>query len=81
MMLMLMMLMLHCISLGRLLKPIFGTFLVAPNSIFTLPKERVGCDLKRLENRLLLSIYMLTTAQIGTAAFMTLGERAEDFLD
>ena len=33
-------------------KPVLKTFYVGPNSLFTLPKQRVSCDLKRFKNRL-----------------------------
>ena len=33
-------------------KSVLETFEVGPNSLFALLKERFGCDLKRLKNRL-----------------------------
>ena len=38
----------------KYLKSVLETFYVGTNSLFTLPKERVRSDLKRLQNRLLL---------------------------
>ena len=42
-------------SLFRLQKSVLKTSSVGPNSLFTLPKGRVGCDLRCLKDQLLVS--------------------------